>query len=135
MTRRRRRDARMDAVFRLDAAPAALERALVGRRAPSSSIMACTLYSSASAGAMASRLPSWVARRSTSSQAPAPRSARSSMRVVAICFGRTLCRLRSASRAVAKSRSSSASSARVAREALCIRSPCASARSSQRSRR
>jgi len=87
------------------------------------------------AGAMASRLPSWVARRSTSSQAPAPRSARSSMRVVAICFGPLPCRLRSASRAAAKSRSSSASSARVTREALWARSPEASARSSQRSRR
>ena len=61
--------------------------------------------------------------------------AKAFMRVVATCFGRTLWRLRSASRAVAKSRSSSASSARVAREALCMRSPCASARSIQRSRR
>ena len=86
-------------------------------------------------GEIASRLESCEARRSTSSQAPAPRSARSSRRVVATCFGPAPCRLRSASRAAAKSRSSSASSARLTRRAACSASPEPSARSSQRSRR
>ena len=76
------------------------------------------------------------ARRSTSSQAPAPRSARSSMRVVAMWRGAALCRPRSASRAAPKSRSSSASSARLTRlRGLHRRRPAPSARSSQRSRR